>query len=45
MIGDPGMQQIFAASLRLPLFWQAMPFFVAAASLKDLHIRFDQAKF
>jgi hypothetical protein len=28
------MQQILAASLGLPPFWQAMPFFVAAVSLK-----------
>jgi hypothetical protein len=31
-IGDPSMQQIFAASLGLPPFWQAMPFFVGAVS-------------
>jgi len=31
-IGDPSMQQIFAASLKLSPFWQAMPFFVAAVS-------------
>ena len=33
-IGDPAIQQIFAASLGLPPFWQAMPFFVGAVSLK-----------
>jgi hypothetical protein len=32
-IGDPAIQQIFAASLGLPPFWQAMPFFVGAVSL------------
>lgn len=33
-IGDPSLQQIFAATLRLELnpFWQALPFFVAAVS-------------
>ncbi|TVY45356.1 Efflux pump [Lachnellula subtilissima] len=31
-VGDPGMQHIFAASLRLEDFWLAMPFFVAAGS-------------
>ena len=31
-IGDPSMQQIFAASLELPPFWQAMPLFVGAVS-------------
>jgi hypothetical protein len=33
-IGDPSLQQIFAATLRLqfPPFWQALPFFVAAVS-------------
>jgi hypothetical protein len=34
-IGDPSMQQIFAASLRLPYFWHALPFFVAAVSIGD----------
>lgn len=29
-IGDPSMQHILAASLRLPPFWQALPFFFAA---------------
>ncbi|KAG4438808.1 hypothetical protein IFR05_005699 [Cadophora sp. M221] len=29
--GDPSVQQIFAASLQLPPFWMAMPFFVGAA--------------
>ncbi len=31
-IGDPTLQQIFAATLRLrlPQFWQALPFIVAA---------------
>jgi hypothetical protein len=29
-IGDPSMQQILAASLRLSPFWQALPFFVAS---------------
>ncbi len=33
-IGDPAIQQIFAASLGLPPFWQAMPFFVGAVSSK-----------
>jgi hypothetical protein len=28
------MQQILAASLGLPPFWQAIPFFVAAVSSK-----------
>jgi hypothetical protein len=31
-VGDPGMQHIFAASLKLETFWLAMPFFVAAVS-------------
>jgi hypothetical protein len=33
-VGDPSLQQIFAATLRLdlPPFWQALPFFVAAVS-------------
>lgn len=31
-VGDPGMQHIFAASLSLPPFWQALPFFVGAVS-------------
>jgi hypothetical protein len=31
--GDPSMQQIFAASLRLPYFWHALPFFVAAVGI------------
>ncbi|KAH6696760.1 hypothetical protein DL95DRAFT_306357, partial [Leptodontidium sp. 2 PMI_412] len=30
-VGDPSIQQIFAASLQLPPFWMAMPFFVGAA--------------
>jgi hypothetical protein len=29
-IGDPSMQQILAASLRLSPFWQALPFFVGS---------------
>ncbi|EKD21754.1 MFS multidrug transporter [Drepanopeziza brunnea f. sp. 'multigermtubi' MB_m1] len=29
-VGDPAIQQIFAASLLLPPFWMAMPFFVGA---------------
>ncbi|TGO54333.1 hypothetical protein BOTNAR_0271g00050 [Botryotinia narcissicola] len=29
-INDPSMQHIFAATLRLPSFWHALPFFVAA---------------
>lgn len=29
------MQQIFAASLRLPYFWHALPFFVAAVSVRE----------
>ncbi|TGO47716.1 hypothetical protein BCON_0266g00080 [Botryotinia convoluta] len=29
-INDPSMQHIFAATLRLPPFWHALPFFVAA---------------
>ena len=33
--GDPSMQQIFAASLRLPYFWHALPFFVAAVSVRN----------
>ncbi len=32
-VGDPTMQQIFAASLRSPPFWMATPFFVGAVSL------------
>ncbi|KAG0652603.1 Aspercryptin biosynthesis cluster C [Hyphodiscus hymeniophilus] len=32
--GDPAMQQIFAASLLLPYFWHALPFFVAAVSAR-----------
>jgi hypothetical protein len=31
-IGDPSMQQILAASLRLSPFWQALPFFAASVS-------------
>ena len=31
-VGDPSIQQIFAASLQLPPFWMAMPFFVGAVS-------------
>jgi hypothetical protein len=34
-VGDPAMQQIFAASLNLETFWLAMPFFVVAVSFKD----------
>ncbi|KAH7411428.1 hypothetical protein BKA64DRAFT_569797, partial [Cadophora sp. MPI-SDFR-AT-0126] len=30
-VGDPSIQQIFAASLQLPPFWMALPFFVGAA--------------
>ncbi|KAG9240836.1 major facilitator superfamily domain-containing protein [Calycina marina] len=30
-IGDPSIQQLFAASLAFPVFWQAMPFFFAAS--------------
>ncbi|KAK6586895.1 hypothetical protein PZA11_000185 [Diplocarpon coronariae] len=30
-VGDPLIQQIFAASLSLPPFWMAMPFFFGAA--------------
>ncbi|PMD16503.1 MFS general substrate transporter [Hyaloscypha hepaticicola] len=46
-IGDPAIQQIFAASLGLPPFWQAMPFFVGAgfywlATLSSSFIRLDQ---
>jgi len=39
-IGDPSLQQIFAAVLRLRLspFWQALPFFVAAVSLEYLYV-------
>jgi hypothetical protein len=33
-VGDPAMQQIFAASLSLETFWLAMPFFVVAVSFK-----------
>ena len=33
-IGDPSMQQILAASLRLAPFWQALPFFVASVSTR-----------
>ena len=33
------MQQIFAASLKLPVFWHAMPFFFGAVS----EIHFDKA--
>ncbi|KAF7946075.1 uncharacterized protein EAE97_005113 [Botrytis byssoidea] len=29
-INDPSMQHIFAVTLRLPSFWHALPFFVAA---------------
>ncbi|KAH8808887.1 hypothetical protein F5884DRAFT_676898, partial [Xylogone sp. PMI_703] len=31
MLGDPAMQQIFAATLRAAPFWLALPFFVASA--------------
>lgn len=34
-VGDPSMQHIFAASLRLSPFWMAMPFFVAAVRLSS----------
>jgi hypothetical protein len=34
-IGDPTMQQILAASLRLPPFWQALPFFFASVSTSE----------
>ncbi|KAH7355376.1 hypothetical protein BKA65DRAFT_394485, partial [Rhexocercosporidium sp. MPI-PUGE-AT-0058] len=30
-VGDPSIQQIFAASLQMSPFWMAMPFFVGAA--------------
>jgi hypothetical protein len=35
-VGDPAIQQIFAGCLGLPPFWRAMPFFIAAVSLKPL---------
>ena len=40
-IGDPSLQQIFAATLRLHLtpFWQALPFFVAAVSRLGIFVR------
>lgn len=31
-IGDPSMQQILAAAMRLPPFWLGIPFLVAAVS-------------
>jgi hypothetical protein len=34
-VGDPSMQQVFAAALRLPYFWHALPFFVAAVSSEE----------
>jgi hypothetical protein len=34
-IGDPTMQQILAASLRLPPFWQALPFFFASVRTSE----------
>ncbi|KAH8795063.1 hypothetical protein F5882DRAFT_41013 [Hyaloscypha sp. PMI_1271] len=45
-VGDPAIQQIFAGSLSLPPFWQAMPFFVAAgfyvlATLSSCFIKLD----
>jgi len=33
-VGDPSMQQIFAATLKLPPIWHALPFFVAAVRRK-----------
>jgi hypothetical protein len=33
-IGDPLMAQIFASSMKLPIFWTAMPFFFAAVCIK-----------
>jgi hypothetical protein len=36
-IGDPTMQQIFAASLKLSEFWWAFPFFVGAVSSGIVH--------
>ncbi|TVY23472.1 Efflux pump [Lachnellula hyalina] len=46
-VGDPGMQHIFAASLRLENFWLAMPFFVAAgcyclATISTMFIRIEK---
>ena len=38
-IGDPSMQQILAASLRLSPFWQALPFFVGSVSFLVAQIR------
>lgn len=32
-VGDPSMQQIFAASLQMPPFLMATPFFVGAVSI------------
>ncbi|KAJ8060395.1 hypothetical protein OCU04_010725 [Sclerotinia nivalis] len=45
-INDPSMQYIFAATLRLPSFWHALPFFVAAicyflAGLSTIFIKID----
>jgi hypothetical protein len=34
MVGDPSMHQIYAASLQLPYFWHALPFFVAAVCIR-----------
>ncbi|KAK0119437.1 hypothetical protein ONS95_010886 [Cadophora gregata] len=46
-VGDPSIQQIFAASLRLSPFWMAMPFFVGSvlyslAAASTVFIRLDQ---
>lgn len=35
-INDPSMQHIFAATLRLPPVWHALPFFVAAVGSLSL---------
>ncbi|KAK6595948.1 MFS multidrug transporter [Botrytis cinerea] len=45
-INDPSMQHIFAATLRLPPVWHALPFFVAAicyflAGLSTIFIKID----
>jgi hypothetical protein len=42
-VGDPSLQQIFAATLRLHLrpVWQALPFFVAAVSGLCIVVHFE----
>jgi hypothetical protein len=41
-VGDPSLQQIFAATLRLHFspFWQALPFFVAAVCYPTISARY-----